>query len=66
MGEMGRATCIVCGEEFDISDMEATFTGRPRYRCYRCVANGNKQAKARMDSSFAIRYSRRKKEGRWR
>ena len=66
MGEMGRATCVVCGEEFDISDMEATFTGRPRYRCYRCVANGNKQAKARMDSSFAIRCSKRKNEGRWR
>ena len=66
MGEMGRATCIVCGEEFDISDMEETFTGRPRYSCYRCVASGNKQAKARMDSSFAIRCARRKKEGKWR
>ena len=66
MGEMGRATCIVCGEEFDISEMESTFTGRTRYRCHKCVAEGNKQAKARIDSSYAIRYSRRVKEKKWR
>lgn len=66
MGEMGRATCIVCGEEFDISEMESIFTGRTRYRCHKCVAEGNKQAKARMDSSYAIRYSRRVKEKKWR
>lgn len=40
MGEMGRATCIVCGEEFDISEMESIFTGRTRYRCHKCIAEG--------------------------
>lgn len=66
MGEMGRTTCIVCGQEFDISDMEATFTGRPRYRCYKCVREGNKQARARMEGSYAIRYANRVKERKWR
>ncbi len=66
MGEMGRATCVICGKELPVEWMEPIFTGRLRYRCFKCVAEGNKQAKARMDSSFAIRYSRRVKEGRWK
>lgn len=66
MGEMGRATCVVCGEEFDISEMESIFTGRTRYRCHKCVTEGNKQARARMDESYAIRYANRVKERKWR
>lgn len=66
MGKMGSATCIVCGKEFPIEQMEATFTGRLRYRCYKCVAEGNKQAKARMDESYAIRYAKGMKENKWK
>lgn len=65
MGKMGHATCIVCGKEFDISEMESIFTGRTRYRCLNCVKEGNKQAKARMDLS-SIRYSKRAKEKKWK
>ena len=66
MGKMGSATCVICGKELDRSEMEPIFTGRVRYRCYKCVAEGNKQAKARMDQSRAIRYSRGIKEGKWK
>lgn len=53
MGKMGRATCIVCGKEFDIDEMESMFIGRrARYRCMGCVENGEKQAKARVSESF--------------
>ena len=66
MGKMGSATCVVCGRELPIEQMELTFTGRPKYRCYKCVAEGNKQAKARMDESYAIRYAKGMKENKWK
>lgn len=66
MGKMGSAVCIICGKEFPIEQMEPTFTGRLRYRCRECVAEGNRQAKARMDESYAIRYARGLKENKWK
>lgn len=66
MGKMGNATCIVCGEEFDKSEMQETFTGRPQYRCMRCVALGNKMVNARISASFTHGQAKKMKERRWR
>lgn len=41
------ATCSVCGEEYDKEKMRKLFTGRVRYICPRCHANGNKQIEAK-------------------
>lgn len=50
MGEMGRATCVICGNEFPIKDMEPVMVSRyTKYRCLKCVANGDKQVFARMN-----------------
>lgn len=46
--------------------MEPIFTGRLRYRCHECAVEGNKQAKARMDESYAIRYAKGMKENKWK
>lgn len=40
-------TCDVCGEEFDIMYMHKIFTGRTKYLCRECYANGNRQISAR-------------------
>ena len=66
MGKMGSVACIVCGKEFPIEQMEPTFTGRLRYRCRECVAEGNRQARARMSESCAIWYARRLKKNEWK
>ena len=66
MDEMGSATCIICGKEFPVEQMEPIFTGRLRYRCYECAIEGNKQAKARMNESYVIRYARGMKETKWK
>ena len=62
MGEMGRATCMICGRELPIDQMKATFTGRLRYRCYDCMAEGEKQIKARISASFNNGFAKRLKE----
>ena len=62
MGEMGSATCIICGRELPMSELEPTFTGRMRYRCFDCIADGDKQAKARIDASFSHGYAKKLKE----
>lgn len=62
MGEMGRATCMICGRELPIDQMEQTFTGRTKYRCYECIANGEKQVKARIGASFNNGFAKRLKE----
>ena len=67
MGEMGRATCMICGKEFPIDQMEQTFTGRTKYRCCECIANGEKQIKARISASFNNGFAKRLKEReRWK
>lgn len=67
MGEMGRATCMICGRELPIDQMKATFTGRTRYRCYDCIAEGEKQVKARIGESFSHGYVKKLKErDRWK
>lgn len=62
MGEMGRATCMICGRELPIDQMKQTFTGRTKYRCYECIANGEKQVKARIGASFNNGFAKRLKE----
>ena len=62
MGEMGRATCMICGRELPIDQMKATFTGKLRYRCYDCIAEGEKQVKARICDSFNHGYVKKLKE----
>lgn len=62
MGKMGRAICVVCGNEFDIEDMEPIFTGRTRYRCMKCRANGDKQLSAKISASLSHGYAKRLKE----
>ena len=66
MGKMGSATCVICGKELPVEWMEPIFTGRLRYRCHECAVEGNKQAKARMDESYAIRYAKGMKENKWK
>lgn len=67
MGEMGRATCIVCGRELPVEEMESIFIGRTRYRCFKCVSNGNKQSSARVSASLANGYAKKMKErNRWK
>lgn len=67
MGEMGRATCMICGREFPVEQMEVTFTGRTKYRCYECIVEGEKQVKAKVCSSLNNGYAKRMKErNRWK
>lgn len=66
MGEVGRATCIVCGEEFDKSEMEEIFVGRVRYRCMKCVTQGDKQARARITESFRHGVLKKIQEQKWK
>lgn len=66
MGKVGRATCIVCGEEFDKNEMEEIFVGRVRYRCMKCVAQGDKQARARITESFRHGALKKIQEQRWK
>ena len=62
MGKMGNATCMICGREFPIDEMETTFIGRRKYRCRECVSNGEKQVKARISASFNNGFAKRLKE----
>ena len=66
MGKMGRVTCMICGEEFDINDVEETFTGRPQYRCMKCVALGRRMAKARMIESQNHGVGRKIRRQKWK
>ena len=67
MGEMGSATCIICGRELPVEHMEMTFTGRPRYRCYDCIAKGDKQVSARVCESFNNGFAKKiKEQNGWR
>lgn len=66
MGEMGKATCMICGGEFNKSEMEETFTGRPQYRCMKCIALGNKIVNARIRDSFTSGFAKKMKEQRWK
>lgn len=67
MGEMGRATCMICGAELPIEQMERSFTGRPKYRCFKCVADGEKQVMARISESYIHGRGKRMKErDEWR
>ena len=62
MGEMGRATCMICGKEFPIDQMEKVFTGRVRYRCRECMENGEKQVLARINESYMHGRTKKMKE----
>lgn len=62
MGKMGRATCIICGREFPIDQMDKTFTGKTKYRCRECVENGSKQVLARISESYIHGRTKRIKE----
>ena len=66
MGKMGSATCMICGKEFPIEQMEEVFTGRVKYRCLKCVADGEKQVKARIDTSLRHGKMRRAQEQKWK
>lgn len=67
MGEMGRVTCVICGREFDISEVEPIFTGRTRYRCFGCISDGKKQVNQRIRTSFTNGYAKRMMEKqRWK
>ena len=67
MGEMGRATCMICGRELPIIEMESTFTGRRKYRCHECVSNGDKQVRARICASFNNGFAKKiKEQNGWR
>lgn len=67
MGKMGRACCMICGKELPIEDMKATFTGRTQYRCYECIANGEKQVSGRISESCTHGYVKKLRErNRWR
>lgn len=62
MGKMGRATCMICGREFPIEQMEMTFTGRVKFRCYECIENGDKQVVARLGEAYIHGRGKRLKE----
>lgn len=60
MGEMGSATCMICGRKLPIQQMESIFTGRTKYRCYECISNGNQQVKSRICNGYMKRLKERK------
>lgn len=62
MGEMGRATCMICGRELPVEQMEVTFTGRRKYRCYDCIKNGEKEVAAKVNSSLNNGFAKRMRE----
>lgn len=62
MGKMGSATCMICGRELPVEKMEVTFTGRVKYRCYECIADGEKQIAARVSASLNNGFAKRLRE----
>lgn len=62
MGKMGCATCMICGRNLPIEQLEFTFTGSPKYRCYTCIATGEKQVAARIGESLTHGYAKKMKE----
>lgn len=62
MGKVGSATCMICGKRLPVDQMEMTFIGRPKYRCYDCIANGEKQVAARISDSLNNGFVKRLKE----
>ena len=62
MGKMGRATCMICGKELPVEWMEPIFTGRVKYRCYECIADGEKQIAARVSASLNNGFAKRLRE----
>lgn len=39
--------CSICGEDFDVINLDTVFTGRTQYICQKCRNNGNRQIDAR-------------------
>ena len=39
--------CSICGEDFDVINLDTVFTGRTQYRCQKCMNAGNRQIEAR-------------------
>ena len=62
MGKMGSATCMICGKEFPVEQMESIFVGRTKYRCYKCIADGEKQVAARISTSMSSGFAKRLRE----
>lgn len=62
MGEMGRATWMICGRELPVEQMEVTFTGRVKYRCYDCIKNGEKEVAAKVNASLNNGFAKRMRE----
>ena len=39
--------CSICGEDFDVINLDTVFTERKHYICQKCRNNGNRQIDAR-------------------
>ena len=53
---------MICGKEFPIEQMEPIFTGRIKYRCMDCIAEGDKQVVARHFESHSRGFFKRIEE----